>query len=127
MAENENDLLTLEQVRDLYPEGKKPSTRWISKKAGELGCKVPGGPHVLVTGDFLERLRECRISESESSQAAKPSRCTARSSRSETQPEPLSTDGVSEALALAQSLKLEKKQSELKPKPTSGQIVPLKR
>jgi len=121
-----SEFFTLEEARALFPEGNRPSTRWISRTAEEIGCKVRVGKHVLITADFLERLREWRSSKSDPSRAVS-STVTRRSSRSGSRPAKLSTDGVSEALELARSAKPERSDSGSKPKPMSGQVVPFKK
>jgi hypothetical protein len=52
------EIFMLQQVRDMYPPGKQPSVRWLSKRAKATNTLCNGGRRVFVLGDRVPFLIE---------------------------------------------------------------------
>jgi len=101
MSREVEELLTLEQARQLFPEG-GPSKRWISKEAKKVGAYVKIGRRAYVTSDIVTRIREWQ--NAHGAERANKASGTSFSPSPYENTAPSSGDGVSTALDALESL-----------------------
>lgn len=107
------NFLTLEETRDAFPirPGRpRPTLRWISRKAKQLGVAHRVGRFIYVREDFYERLMQCPIGTTDEKPKKMVNASGTRGARnlSVVKTEKSDTERLSEVLERLQSKKREK-------------------